>query len=154
MKLPCARVESYARLHVKTRNSLYRTIRRPEVPRTRYRYHVFVASSTSHQIPLSDCRTKRVTPLKSSHGYHIPTRADSARAARGRCVESKRRRHPDAGRARRVQRIVSALYYYYGRIKLRLTAEVRGACKQVLTMVHTHPPHHSPPLGAVPRVPG
>ena len=31
-----------------------------------------------------------MTPLESSHGHHLPTRAASARAARGRCFDPKR----------------------------------------------------------------
>ena len=34
--------------------------------------------------------TKRLTPLESSDGHHLPTRAASARAARGRCFDPKR----------------------------------------------------------------
>ena len=60
------------------------------VPRTRYRYQVFIASSSSQQLPRSYCCTKRVMPLESSHGHHLPTRAASARAARGRCFDPKR----------------------------------------------------------------
>ena len=47
------------------------------MPRTRYRYQVFIASSSSQQVPQSYSCTKRVTPLESSHGYHLPTRAAS-----------------------------------------------------------------------------
>ena len=59
---------------------------------TRYRYQVpgIIASSSSQQVPRSYCCTKRVTPLESSHGHHLPTRAASARAARGRCFDPKR----------------------------------------------------------------
>ena len=53
-------------------------------------YQVFVASSSSQQVPRSYCCTKRVTPLESSHGHHLPTRAASARAVRGRCFGPKR----------------------------------------------------------------
>ena len=65
-------------------------LRRPRVPRTRYRYQVFIASSSSQQASRSYCCTKRVTPLESSHGHHLPTRAASVRAARGRCFDPKR----------------------------------------------------------------
>ena len=41
------------------------------------------------KVPRSYCCTKRVTPLESSHG-HLPTRAASARAVRGRCFDPKR----------------------------------------------------------------
>ena len=63
-----------------------------ETTRTTYgtRYHVFIASSSSQQVPRSYCGTKWVTPLESSHGHHLPTRAASARAARGRCLDPKR----------------------------------------------------------------
>ena len=92
--LPCASVESYARLHAKTRFSIFRIIRRPRVPRmmpgTGTMYQVFIASRSSQQVPRSYCCTKRVTPLESSHGHHLPTRAASACAARGRCFDPKR----------------------------------------------------------------
>ena len=42
------------------------------------------------QVPRSYCCTKRVMTLESSHGYHLPTRAASARAVRGRCFDPKR----------------------------------------------------------------
>ena len=90
LNFPCTSVESNARLYVKTSISLFRIIRRPHVPRIRYRYQVFIASSSSQQVPRSYCCTKRVTPLESSHGHHVSTRAASARAARGRCFEPKR----------------------------------------------------------------
>ena len=85
-ELPCTNVESYARLYVKTGISffLYYT------ETTRTRYQVFIASSSSQQVPLSYCCTKRVTPLESSHAHHLLTRAASARAARGRCFDPKR----------------------------------------------------------------
>ena len=67
---------------------MYRT----HVPRTRYRYQVFIASSSSQQVlvPRSYCCTRRVSPLESSHGHHLLMRAASARAARGRCFDPKR----------------------------------------------------------------
>ena len=58
----------------------FRIIPRPHVPRIRYRY----------QVPRSYCYTKRVTPLDSSHGHRLATRAASARAAHGRCFDPKR----------------------------------------------------------------
>ena len=70
----------------------FRNIRRAHVPRTRYRYQVFIASSSSQQVlvPRSYCCTRRVSPLESSHGHHLLIRAASARAARGRCFDPKR----------------------------------------------------------------
>ena len=54
-------------------------------------YHqLLVASSSSLQVPRSECCAKRVTPLESSHGHHLPVRAASARAARGSCFDLKR----------------------------------------------------------------
>ena len=54
-------------------------------------YHqLLVASSSSLQVPRSECCAKRVTPLESSHGHHLRTRAASAHAARGRCSDPKR----------------------------------------------------------------
>ena len=88
---PCTSVESYARLYVKQAFNLFvYIIRRPHVTGTRYRYQVFIASSSSQQVPQSCCCTTRVTPLESSHGQHLPTRAASARAARGRRFDPKR----------------------------------------------------------------
>ena len=87
-------VESYARLYVKTSISIFsyytETTRTTCDTRYRYMYQVFIASSSSQQVPRSYCCTKRVTPLQSSHGHHLPTRAASARAARGRCFDPKR----------------------------------------------------------------
>ena len=72
-------------------------IRRPHVPRTRYQLTRYLHSSSSdccrcsrQQVHRSYCCMKKVTPLESSHGHHLPTRAASARAARGRCFDSKR----------------------------------------------------------------
>ena len=42
------------------------------------------------QVPRLYCTKKRVTPLESSHGHHLPARAASARAARRRCFDPKR----------------------------------------------------------------
>ena len=53
-------------------------------------YQIYIASSSSQQVPRSYCCAKGVTPLESSHGHHLPTRAASARAARGRCFDPKR----------------------------------------------------------------
>ena len=84
-------VESYARLHVKTSISIFSnyTETTPTTYDTRYRYHEpgIIASSSSQQVPRSYCCTKRVTPFESSH---LPTSADSAHAARGRCFDPKR----------------------------------------------------------------
>ena len=60
------------------------------IPGTGTMYQVFIASSSSQQVPRSYCCTKRVTPLESSHGHHHPARAASARADRGRCFDPKR----------------------------------------------------------------
>ena len=83
--------ESYARLCKNKHFTFFvLCVRRPHVPRTRYRYQVFMARSTSQLVPRSYCCTKRVTPLESSHDHHLPTRAASARAARGPCFDPKR----------------------------------------------------------------
>ena len=90
-ELPCTRAEPYARISVKTSISLFSYYTETtHVPRTRYRYQVLIASSSSQQVPRWYCCTKRVTPLESSRGHHLPTRAASARAARGRCFDPKR----------------------------------------------------------------
>ena len=94
-ELPCTSVESYARLYVKKQAfHFFRIMRRPHVPcmipGTGTRYQVCISSSISQQVPRSNCCTKRVTPLESTHGHHLPTRTASARAARGRCFGLKR----------------------------------------------------------------
>ena len=100
LELPCTSVESYARLYVKTSIShLSYYTETTYVPRTRYRYQVFIASSSSQQLPRSYCCTKRVMPLESSHGHHLPARAASARAARGLCSDPKRAATAPGGRA-------------------------------------------------------
>ena len=80
--------------HEKTSTSLFshftETTRTTMIPGTGLRYQVFIASSSSQQVPRLYCCTKRVTPLESSHGHHLPTRAASARAVRGRCFDPKR----------------------------------------------------------------
>ena len=72
----------------------FRIIRRPRVPRmtpgTGTRHKEFIASTSCQQVPRSYCCMKRVTPLESSHGHHLPTRAVSPRAARGRFFDPKR----------------------------------------------------------------
>ena len=72
----------------------FRIIRRPRVsrmmPGTSTMYQVFIGSRSSQPVPRSYCCTKRATPLESSHGHHLPTRAASAHTARGRCYDPKR----------------------------------------------------------------
>ena len=85
-------VESYTRLHVKTSIRFFRIIRTTRTTYdTRYRDHVpGIYSISSQQVPRSYCCTKRVMPLESSHGHHLPIRAASVRAARGRWCGPKR----------------------------------------------------------------
>ena len=63
------------------------------------RYQVFIqqqfvllppAAVVYSRYPDRTAVRKRVTPLESSHGHHLPTRAASARAVRGRCFGPKR----------------------------------------------------------------
>ena len=90
---------------------------------------------------------RTAAPSESSHGHHLPTRAPSARAARGRCFDPKRAATAPGCRA------CSASPEHRVRIKLRLTAvAVRGARRQLLTMAHTSTASSAP--DAVPRVPG
>ena len=49
-----------------------------------------VAAVGFSRYPRSYCWTKRVALLESSHGHHLPARAVSAHAARGRCFDPKR----------------------------------------------------------------
>ena len=105
------------------------------IPGTGTMYQVFLASNSSQQVPRSYCCTKGVTPLESSHGHYLPTRAASARAARGRCfivvsTPSGRRRHPDAGRARRVQtehRVGSLLIVGQDQTQAHTSSSTRGS---------------------------
>ena len=62
------------------------------VPGTRYFYSnsSYCCRCCLQQVPRSSFCTKRVTSLESSHGHHLPPRAASARAARGRCFDPKR----------------------------------------------------------------
>ena len=88
LNFPCTSVESYAWLYVKTSISRFSYYTETtHVPCTKCRCQVFIASSSSQQVPRSYCCTKMVKPLESSHGHHLPTRAASARAARGRCFD-------------------------------------------------------------------
>ena len=112
-ELPCTSVESYARLPCKNKHFAFFSLYGDQTTRitydTRYRYHV--PGIYSKQQFAAGTPIVLLTPLESSHGHHFPTRAASARAARGDVVSipSERRRHPDAGHARRVESIVSAL---------------------------------------------
>ena len=63
------------------------------------RYQVFIqqqfvllppAAVVYSRYPDRTAVRKRVTPLESSHGHHLPTRVASARAARERCFDPKR----------------------------------------------------------------
>ena len=89
------------------------TIRRPHVPPTRYQVPGtrYLHSSSSYccrcslqQVPRWYCCTKRVTPLESSHGHHLPARAASARVACGRCFDPKRAATSPGCRARSASR--------------------------------------------------
>ena len=112
-------------------------------------YQVFVASSSSQQVPRSYCCTKRVTPLESSHGHHLPTRAASAHAARGRCFDPKR-----AATAPRCRACSASPEHRVGSLSMvgQDQTQARGARRQLLTMAHTSTASSAP--DAVPRVPG
>ena len=80
-----------------------------------------------------------MAPLESSHGHHLPTRAASARAARGRCFDPKRAATAPECRACSASPDRASCRLSInsqGRIKLRLTAAaVRGARRQSLTRI-------------------
>ena len=80
------RILCAARVETSISLFFFRILRRPHVPHTsiRYGYQVFLASSNSQQVPRSFCCTKRLSPLKLSHGHHVSTRAASARAEAAR----------------------------------------------------------------------
>ena len=114
-ELPCTSVEYYARLYVKTSISLFSYCTETT--------HVY----TTYQVPVPGIYSKQQfaagTPIvllygkgdavESSHGHHLPTCAVPplrAQLADVVSTPSERGRYPDAGRARRVESIVSALY--------------------------------------------
>ena len=117
-ELRCTSVQPYERLSAKTRIFYLRMIRRLHVPRTKcqvpgiYTAAVHTAAGVVYSTyPYRTAVRKKLTPLESSYGHHLPARAASARANPGGCFNpSERRRHRDA-EARRVERIVSALYF-------------------------------------------
>ena len=83
LNFPCTSVESYAWLYVKTSISRFSYYTETtHVPCTKCRCQVFIASSSSQQVPRSYCCTKMVKPLESSHGHHLPARAASACSSR------------------------------------------------------------------------
>ena len=94
-------------------------------------------------VPRSHYCTKKVTPLESSHGHHLPARATSARAARGRCVGPERAatapgcRACSAGREHRVGSLIinSRAESTSGS---QQQAVLRGGRRQLLTMAHIH----------------
>ena len=94
-ELPCTSVESYVRLHVKTSISFF-FVRCGDhtyhVLGTRYLYgsSLYCCRWSLQQVPRLHCCAKKVTPLESSQGHHLPARAASASAARGRCFDPKR----------------------------------------------------------------
>ena len=94
-------------------------------------YQVLIASSSSQQVTRLYCCTKRVTPLESSHGHHLPTRAPlRAQLADVVSTPSQRRRHPDAGRARRVQtehRVGSLLIVGQDQTQAHSSSSTRGS---------------------------
>ena len=134
----------------------FRILRRPHVPHTsiRYGYQVFLASSNSQQVPRSFCCTKRLSPLKLSHGHHVSTRAASARAARGRCFDPKRAATAPGCRACSASRDhrVGFLLIIVGQDQTQTAAAARGARRQLPTMAHTSTASSAP--DAVPRLPG
>ena len=109
-------VQSYRRLWQKQAFHVSRMIRRPHVPRTGTRYlcsnSLYCCRCRLQQVPQSYRTKRRVMPLESSHGHHLPARAASVRAARGHCFDPKRAsttpgcRACSASRERRVGSLV------------------------------------------------
>ena len=152
------RILRAARVQNKAFN-FFRIIRRPYVsrtiPGTGTRYRVFIESSSLQQVPRSCCCTRRVTPLESTHGHHLPARAAPARAVRGRCFDPKSAATaPGCGECSASPDRASCRL---GRIKLGLTAaallQYEGFVdNSFLAMAHTSTASSAP--DAVPRVPG
>ena len=129
----------------------FRMIRRPHVPRTRYQ--VFIQQSnisyccrcTPQQVPRWCCCTKKVPLLESSHGHHLPARAGSARAARGRCFDPKRAamapgcRACSASREHRVGSLVGQ-----DQSQAHRNSSMRSS--STTPCDGSHPPHRPPPM--------
>ena len=150
------RILCAARVETSISLFFFRILRRPHVPHTsiRYGYQVFLASSNSQQVPRSFCCTKRLSPLKLSHGHHVSARAASARAARGRCFDPKRAATAPGCRACSASRDhrVGFLLIIVGQDQTQTAAAARGARRQLPTMAHTSTASSAP--DAVPRLPG
>ena len=129
-------------------------IRRPHVPRVQVPgiYQQFVRSyccrCSLEQVPRWYCCTKRVKPLESSHGHHLPARAVSARAARGGCFDPKRAatapgcRACSASREHRVGSINSSRVASNSGSQQQQYEELVDKSRRWLT----HPPHRPPPM--------
>ena len=128
-------------------------IRRPHVPRV-YRYQVFISSSyccrcSLQQVPRSYCCTKEVSPLDSSLGRHLPTRAASASASRGGCFDPKRAATAPGCRAysaSREHRVRSLTVVGYDQTRAHGSSRTRSSSTTPRPDDGTHTPHRLPPM--------
>ena len=101
----------------------------------------------TRQVPRSYCCTKRVTPLESSHGHHLPALAASARAARGGCFDPKRAAKTPGFRACSASR-----EHRVGSLNSRVGSSSGSQQQQYEELVDnsgrwlTHPPLRTPPM--------
>ena len=102
---------------------------------------MYLCRCSVQQVPRSSCTKKTVTPLESSHGHHLPARAASARAARGRRFDPERTATAPGCRACSASRAHhdGSLHSWTGSNSVRLPATaIRGAARHLLTMAHIH----------------
>ena len=100
------------------------------------------------QVPRSHCCTKKVTPLESSHGHHLPARAVSARAARGRCFAPKLAATAPGCRAclaSREHRVDSLLICRVGS-NSQAHSSTSTRSSSTIPDDGSHPPHCPPPM--------
>ena len=137
---------------------LFRIVRRPHVPRTRYRCQVFIrskqqfAAGTSIVLLYEKGDAVRIEPRPPSPNA---CRAASPRAARGRCFDPKRAATAPGCRAysaSREHRVGSLLIVGQDQTLWLTAAAVRWDRRQLQTMAYTSTASSAP--DAVPRVPG
>ena len=107
--LTCPSVESYGRLYVKTEISPFSYYTETRRTTYLYLYQAAIPSRYPDRTAVRKGDAVRIEPRPPSSQQVPLLRAQLADVV---STPSKRRRHPDAWRGRRVQTIVSALYYY------------------------------------------
>ena len=118
------------------------------------------------QVPRSYCCTKKVTLLESSYSHHVPACPSTCRfCARGNramatisqhvppvCAQladvvttpSVRRRHPNAGRARRVESIMPTLILIVGQGETQVHSSTSTKSSPTTPDYGSHRPHRPP----------